>query len=84
MCVRINETRAHKLTMSKPAYFELRRSGPMIIKKDVVQFVLIRVVYNERDSTIRFDSQDSAGNVLGLRGSQGVNQGPNEDLPARS
>jgi hypothetical protein len=42
------------------------------------------VVYNERDSTIRFDSQDGLGNVVDLRGSQRVNQGPNEDLPACS
>ena len=54
------------------------------MKKDIVQFALIRVVHNEGDSPIRFDPQDGAGNVLDLRRSQGVNQGPNEDLPACS
>jgi hypothetical protein len=84
MRVRINETRTHELTVSKPTYFELWRSGPTIMIKDIAQFVLVRVVYNERDSTIRFDSQDGAGIVLDLRGGQRVNQGPNKDLPACS
>ena len=80
MC--INESRAHKLPVCKPAYYERRSSDPTVMKKDIVQFALIRVVHNEGDSPIRFDPQDGAGNVLDLRRSQGVNQGPNENLPA--
>ena len=82
MC--INESRTHELPMSKLANDELRSSGPTIMNKDVVQFVLVRVVHNEGDSSIRLDPQDGTGNVLDLGGSQGVNQGPNEDLPACS
>jgi hypothetical protein len=80
MC--INESRAHELPMSKPTNDEFGCSGPTITNKDVVQFVLVRVVHNEGDCAIRFDPQDGTGNVLDLRGSQGVNQGPNEDFPA--
>lgn len=82
MC--INESRTHKLPVSKPAYYEVRSSGPTVMSKDVVQFALVRIVHNEGDSPIRFDPQDGAGNVLELRRSQGVNQGPNEDPPACS
>src|SRR5258706_8356072 len=82
MC--INESRAHKLPVSKPAYYELRSSGPTIMNKDVVQLALVCVVHNEGDGPIRFNPQDGAGNVLDLRRSQGVNQGPNEDPPACS
>jgi len=82
MC--INESRTHELAVCKVANDELRCSGPTIMNKDVVQFALVRVVYDESDGPIGFDPQDGAGNVLDLRGSQGVNQGPNEDLPACS
>jgi len=82
MC--INESWTQELPVSKLADYELRGSGPTMMSKDVVQFVLIRVVHNERDSSIRFDPQDGAGNVLDFGGSQGVNQRPNEDLPACS
>ena len=82
MC--INESRTHELPVSEPVNDELRSSGPTMMNKDIVQFVLVRVVHNEGDSSIRFDPQDGAGNVLDLGGSQGVNEGPNEDLPGCS
>ena len=55
MCMCINESRTHKLPMSKPAYYEVRSSGPTVLNEDVVQFALVRVVHNEGDSPIRFD-----------------------------
>jgi len=62
MC--INEPRTHELPVKKLACYEMWASGPTISNKDVVQCTLVRVVYNERDSSIRFDSQDGAGDVF--------------------
>ena len=70
--------------MRKPANRQIRASVPAVSDQDVVEFVLFRIMYNECYSPLRIDAQDGTGNVLDGGGTQGVNQGPNEDLPARS
>lgn len=81
MRVRINETRTEKLPVSELAYHNIRTCDPAMLSKGVVEFVLVRVVYHERDSSIRFNPQDGARNVFDGRGSQGVDQGPDENPP---
>ena len=51
----INEPQARELPVSMLPNDELRGSGPTIMNNDVVWFVLVRVVHNEGDSSIRFD-----------------------------
>ena len=70
--------------MSKPANRQIRASVPAVSNQDVVEFALFRVMYNECYGPLRIDAQDGTGNVLDGCGAQGVNQGPNEDLSARS
>ena len=79
----IDEARTQELAVSKPANCRTRTSVPTVSHKDIVQFALLRVVYNKRDGSIRADAQDSKGNVLDGCGTQGVDQGPDENLSAR-
>jgi len=53
--------------VSKPAYYDRRTSGPIIVNKEIVQFVLVGVVYNERNTSIRVGAQEMCSTFVGAK-----------------